>query len=165
MNNYLEEQIKMHPSMQMQDVIKLCYHATYGAEHLLHDVEMAHRYLELEFAKTEPADIPLYENISEVYCRVNIAAWKYHNKPMEQLFDMFVKTAEQKAYDDEVLLDLLAEAEETISKLQTNFTAADFRKYSDKYLAEGIHAIRHSDTYNERENPAYRLVRREFLAE
>lgn len=162
-NKYLIEQIKRHPSMQMQDVVKLCYQSAYGAEHLLTDVEMARRYFELEFGKTEAADIPLFENISDVYCRANIAAWKYHNKPMEQLFDLFVKTAQQKAYDDEVLFNFLEEAVETIALVKTDFTAEEFREYSRKYLAEGSPAMHHSDAYRKSEKPAYRLVKRDFI--
>lgn len=165
MSIYLEEQMKLHPSMQMQDVIKLCYQCAYGAEHLLRDVEMARRYFEMECSKTEPADIPLYENISDVYCRVNIAAWKYQGKPVEQLFDLFVKTVAQKAFDDEILIDLLDEAVETVSGLESTFGVVEFRKFIDKYLSEGICALHHSETYRENEKPAYRLVKREFIME
>ena len=31
----LREQLRRHPSMQPQDVIKLCYQAARGAEHLI----------------------------------------------------------------------------------------------------------------------------------
>lgn len=163
MNRYLEEQIKMHPSMQMQDVVKLCYQAAYGAEHLLSDEGMARRYFETEFGRLEPADIPLFENISDNYCRVNMAAWKYHNKPMEQLFDLFVRTARQKVYDEEILLELLEEAAVTIESSETNFSADEFRKYSVRYMSAGCPVIHHSDEYRAGEKPAYRLVRRTFI--
>lgn len=163
MNKYLEEQIKMHPSMQMQDVIKLCYQAAYGAEHLLSDVEMARRYFEMEWESTEPADIPLFENISDTYCRANIAAWKYHDKPVEKLFDMFVRTAQQKADDNEDVLRLLDEAADTVATLNTEFTVDEFRKYIEKYLEEGICAVHHSEKYREYEKPSYRLVKRAFI--
>lgn len=165
MKIYLEEQIKLHPSMQMQDVVKLCYQAAYGAEHLLRDIEVARRFFEAEWSKTIPENIPLYENISDTYCRVNIAAWKYQERPAEELFELFARTAEKKTYDDEALLDMLEQAAGILATLQTNFTVADFREYSRKYLSEGICAVHHSDEYREKEKPAYRLVKRELITE
>ena len=32
---YLKTQLEHHPSMQMQDIIKMCYQATFGVEHML----------------------------------------------------------------------------------------------------------------------------------
>jgi len=163
MKIYLEEQIRLHPSMQIQDVVKLCYQAAYGAEHLLRDTDVARRYFELEWSQTLPENVPLYENISDVYCRVNIAAWKYREKPAEELFELFVRTAEKLMYDEELMPEVLEQAAGMLATLQTNFTVADFREYSRKYLSEGICAVHHSDEYREKEKPAYRLVKRELI--
>ena len=74
---YLKEQLKLHPSMQMQDIIKMCYQATFGVEHLLSDTKRAKQYFHQEYTTT-PADasLPLYEAISDEFCRVNLGAWK-----------------------------------------------------------------------------------------
>ena len=90
----LREQLRLHPSMQPRDVIKLCYQAARGAEHLLSDTTRARAYFDQEYAVT-PADdaLPLFESISEKVARVNIAAWKTANLPAEWLFRMFVHTA------------------------------------------------------------------------
>ena len=41
---YLKQQLALHPSMQPQDVVKLCYQAAHGAEHLLSDIKAAEKY-------------------------------------------------------------------------------------------------------------------------
>ena len=46
---YLLEQCAIHPSMQPQDVVKLCYQASFGAEHLLEDFAAAQNYFMEEF--------------------------------------------------------------------------------------------------------------------
>ena len=45
-NKYVLEQIERHPSMQPQDLVKLCFQAAFGAEHLLADHKAAREYLE-----------------------------------------------------------------------------------------------------------------------
>ena len=42
--DYLTMQMNMHPSIQPQDIVKMCYQATFGAEHLLSDEDNAKRY-------------------------------------------------------------------------------------------------------------------------
>ncbi len=69
MNQYLLSQLSLHPSMQPDDIIKLCYQSCYGAEHLLKDVEAAKRYFFLEWESIVAEDKPLYEEISPNYVR------------------------------------------------------------------------------------------------
>lgn len=158
MNNYLVEQFHLHPSMQMQDVIKMCFQATYEVEHLLANLEGARDYFDTEYSQTEAADIPLYERISDDLCRVNMAAWKYYERPKEELFDLFVKTADNRQGSDESFLCLLNEAVETVGKIKVSFSAEEMRAYVNAYLEQGIRAVHHSDEYRENEKPAYRLV-------
>lgn len=111
--NYLREQVSLHPSMEPQDVMKFCFQAAFGAEHLLRDKEAAWRYLQAEYesisveegigekgiAVREDSMVgePLYECISDTLCRVNLRAWKRKGLPLEWLFKMFVKGAEEAA--------------------------------------------------------------------
>jgi hypothetical protein len=113
----LAEQCKLHPSMQCVDVVKLCYQAAFGAEHLLTDVATAKVYFEDEYASVAQkvslqkslsfkdkmdfygnsciniANIPLIEYISSDVVRVNFVPWIAAGKDKDALFDMFVKSA------------------------------------------------------------------------
>lgn len=90
---YLTEQVLRHPSVQPQDMIKMCYQAAYGAEHLLRDLKGAQRYLEEEYAAVEAKETELYESISSDVCRVNLAAWKYRGLPLSWLLRMFAASS------------------------------------------------------------------------
>ena len=83
----LQEQLRLHPAMQPRDVLKLCYQAARGAEHLLADTARARAYFDQEYAATPPdASLPLLEIIGPEVARVNIAAWKAANLPADWLF-------------------------------------------------------------------------------
>ena len=71
---YLEEQIKKHPSMQPQDIVKLCYQAAYGDDHLVYDKNALRSYLEHKCSKMHSSRLEMFENISDDVCRVNLAA-------------------------------------------------------------------------------------------
>ena len=53
---YLIEQLNKHPAMQPQDLVKMCYQAAYGAEHLLADPHSAWIYLKKEYEQLEIVD-------------------------------------------------------------------------------------------------------------
>lgn len=129
--------------MQVQDVIKFCYQAACGAEHLVLDTGMARQCFEKEFAKTEAADICVVENISDEYCRVNLAAWKYGGKSGEQLLNLFVKTAGEKILEEETskeqrMRELLEEAGETMEIVPVSFTAEEWKKPVGDILQEKL---------------------------
>jgi len=81
------QQLSLHPSIRPRDVIKLCYQAAFGAEHLLTDLSAAEKYFRGEYdSVAADASAPLFENISPEICRVNLAAWKASNLPCMWLF-------------------------------------------------------------------------------
>ena len=79
---YLEEQIKLHPSIQLQDILKMCYQSVFGPEHMLADVDRAKAYFMQEYNAT-PTDFsaPLFEPLSDTFCRVNLAFPGHRNTP------------------------------------------------------------------------------------
>ncbi|NLL88020.1 MAG: hypothetical protein GX228_03670 [Firmicutes bacterium] len=170
MNNYLVEQLQNHPAVEPQDIVKLCYQAVFGAEHMLKDAAAARQYLYEEFEAAQPADIPICENISDQYCRVNIAGWKYHGLSKEELFELFWRTAAveegHKAAEHahaERFRKLMEEYLETVRQACGAERFQALKAYLETYYREGIHPVHHSDEYREAENPHYRVVRRDLL--
>ena len=47
---YILDQAHLHPAFAPQDAIKLCYQATFGAEHLLQEAASVRAYFEKEYA-------------------------------------------------------------------------------------------------------------------
>lgn len=160
---YLKEQFKLHPSMQPQDLMKLCFQAAYGAEHLLSDPEAARKYLTEELRAVEAADLPLTEPISDRVLRVNLAAWKYRGLPEDALFELFVRSAKEPQPERNVPLEAFTAAADTyLEKTENGAFASAFRDYVREYLSGGIRPVHHSGIYRASEKPAYRVVSRRF---
>ena len=159
--NYFLEQLRLHPSMQVEDAAKFCFQATFGAEHLLADAQRAKIYLYQELEDTPIREEALFENISDQYCRVNLAAWKMHGFPKEMLFDLFYETAKTK--NNATAQDLETKLQE-ITILSENaplsFSASDWKTFLTSYNRMALH---HSDVYRRVERPAYRLILRQLL--
>ena len=164
MKTYLSEQLAKHPSMECSDIIKQCYQAAKGAEHLLFDLDRAKAYLQKEWDATPAEDAPLYELISPAVARANIAAWKFHGKSVEEMFALFAASATVPMGSDQVLETYLAEAEEVLTTHRPELLPA-WRETVAAYKQAGMPAIHHSERYRLAEKPAYRVVRRDFLEE
>lgn len=153
--DYLQEQVSIHPSMQPQDVVKLCYQAAFGAEHLLVDKEAALIWLQKEFdeIKVTETSEKLYEQIHEKVCRINLREWKRRNIPLIWLFRMFVESASfTDACGEENFTKYLEEAKMMIQKGEFPFTAEEWEKTGKQG------PVHHSEAYRQQERPAYRIV-------
>ncbi|MDD3702536.1 MAG: hypothetical protein PHC55_13000 [Bacteroidales bacterium] len=162
--DYLIEQLNLHPSMQPQDVVKMCYQAAFGAEHLLDDVHAAKQYFVSEYDSVPAKNIALYEEISPDFCRVNMSAWKANGLPADLLFQLFYMTASTPHGSKELLLEYLSLAEEVVSNGKTAFTADEWKAYVEKYKADGIKAVHHSQAYRKKECPSYRVISSRLLS-
>ncbi len=164
---YLTKQLQKHPSMMPQDVVKLCYQAARGAEHLLADPERARHYLEAELAAVDtPAQSsPLIEPISDSVCRINLAVWKAQELPVDRLFELFAASCKITPDADALFAAYLAEADALIGQADAAFSRDDWEDFLAAYRQAGMPALHHSDAYRMAERPAYRIVRRELLAQ
>ena len=150
---YLAEQIKLHLSMQPQDIIKLCYQATFGAEHLLGDMVRVKGYFDTEFLNTPENDAPLAEFLTEDVCRVNLAAWKKLKIPQEWLFNLFVQAAGVKRDGGEASFWEYMSLAEGLP-----FDASEWQTAVNEYKKGGVRPVHHSEKYREAEKPAYRII-------
>lgn len=160
---YIKSQLELHSSMQPQDVIKLCYQAAFGAEHLLLDKERALIYFNEEYENTEPHASNLYEQISPEIYRINLSAWKDSNMPSDWLFEMFVNSMKPVENGDALFLEYLKTLDENFEKLPFSFSLNEWLDFKANYLKDGIRAIHHSQTYRDAEKPAYRIVDARFI--
>lgn len=162
---YLKHQLELHPSMQMQDLVKMCYQAVFGVEHMLTDIEKAKQYFYQEY-EAAPASfsIPLYEPISENFCRVNLGAWKARNLEAEELFELFVTSSHYTVPGTRTDLNNCAKsAEKLIAKGLLPFSLEEWKEYYVAYKNNGMLPVHHSEAYRLAEQPAYRLVRKSLL--
>lgn len=156
---YFENQFKMHPSMQYQDVVKLCYQSAFGAEHILSDLDRAKAYLYGEFEYVLITDEPLFEQISPEIVRVNLGAWKREKREISPLFDAFKNSAFISENSTDVFLIYLDVAKKTMNELLPNFNEEQWLAFINNYKSNGIKPVHHSDQYRQNEKPSYRIVK------
>ena len=155
---FLEEQIKKHPSVQPQDVVKLCYQAAYGSEHLMSDYDGARKYLEEEYSAISGSNGELYEQISDKVCRVNLSAWKAEGLPVEWLFRMFAASCVTESDAEGEFGEYLQIAEQLLRSADVGFTMQEWKNYLDEYKKNGMHSVHHSERYHNWELPSYRIA-------
>lgn len=157
-SDLLKEQLTRHPTMQPQDVLKLCYQAARGAEHLLADPGRARAYFDREYADTPAnAALPLFEAISPRIARVNLGAWKAAGLPAAWLFRMFLHTAQACKDGASLLLQYIEEASAIAAPHLTGWDET-----LSLWRESGMPAVHHSEAYRAAERPAYRIVNRQF---
>ena len=149
---YLDGYLARHPAADAQDILKLCYQAAFGGEHLLTDVARARAYFDAEYADTPPRDVPLCEWISPEIVRIDLGAWKYAGLPGGWLFSLFAESA-ALPHGSEADLDAY------IAEAAARYPA--FAPAFDAYRREGIRPLHHSDSYRDAEQPHYRVLHRE----
>ena len=147
-----------------QDVVKLCYQAAFGAEHLLSDISAAKRYFDMEFEKTEAREGELFERVSDGVGRVDLGVWKASGMPREWLFNMFAASASVKAKDEAFLtFEKYLQSAEAVFEGNARFGTDDWHAFIKEYRALGVRAVHHSERYRENERPAYRIVDCRFI--
>ena len=151
--------------MQYQDVLKLCYQASFGAEHILSNIDAAHTYLVQEFDSIAPSDEPLFEYISTDVCRVNLRAWKKRNLPIDELFEAFKDSASINENGKETFSLYLDSAKKVMDNHLPNFSVDDWDAFLSSYLENGICAVHHSAKYRECEKPSYRIIKTDKIKE
>ena len=155
LNDYLREQVSLHPSMQPQDVVKLCYQAAFGAEHLLADKDAAFTWLQKEFEEVKVTEVSerLYEQIHDKVCRINLREWKRRNMPLRWLFHIFVESASfTDPHGEENFAQCLSESEMLIQQGVFSFSMQEWNETKKQG------PVHHSETYRQQEQPAYRIV-------
>ena len=143
-----------------QDVIKLCYQAVFGAEHLLFNISTAKIYFDHEFDSVEAIDGELCEMISDDVCRVNLAVAKAKGIDRDLIFNAFVSSAKIGQGENDRFIGFLEEAEEIVRSGICNFSLDEWREFLEKYKDAGMPAVHHSQRYRDAEKPSYRIVNR-----
>ena len=160
---YLAEQLERHSAMRPQDVVKMCYQAANGAEHLLSDRDRAMAYLLEEYNGVAASGGALYEPISDGVCRVDLAAWKGRGLPIEWLFRMFSASCRVLPDAKARFHGYLEAAAAVLSRGAAGFSLQEWQAYLREYQKGGMGAVHHSDSYREAEHPAYRIVDRRLM--
>jgi len=161
LTKFLLEETKLHPSLAPQDVVKLCYQAAFGAEHMLNDQAQAYKYFIDEYSATPADSKSLAEHIAPTVCRVNLSAWKRLKLNPEWLWKLFVSAATPIAISEnghEAFAEYIAKADQLSRANAFSFSYTLWQEYICEYKKSDPQSVRHSATYRDKEKPAYRIL-------
>jgi len=145
---YILNEIKKHPKLCEEDLIKLIYQRTYGPKHILLNVDRAKQYLISEMNSLSGS---IYEDIE---IGNNLIRVDLHNvKNIDVFFNAVLKTCEKingtfEEYKQNY--DLL------IKTIKDNNLNYDLNKIESLFILNS--PIHHSKLYNELYTPHYRIV-------
>lgn len=153
---------KKYPLAAPQDAVKLAYQSVYGGGHLITDRARALAYLQKENEACAAREWAV-EEIGGGHARLYLG-----DAPVDAVFALFTCSAARDARKagadrEERFREQLAILARLAGNGYFRFTAEEFAAYVQAYLAEGIHAVHHSDAYRAAYAPAYRIIRREYV--
>ena len=163
----LKAQLARYPEMQVQDCYKLLYQACLGSEHAVNDPAVAARWLEKELAELGPGpDEPVIDPIASDgrIVRVHLRAFVQHKGDTARLAQAFVQTANTYHGSREVLAAAWKQVISLAATGELPFPVAAVQKYGLEMAAAGYPAVHHSEKFQQRYGPAYRVIAREFVA-
>lgn len=163
----VEEQLARYPAMGAEDLYKLAHQATFGPAHLITDEAAARSYLLNELAGVAADDSePLVETLAAdpPLVRVNLRPFKARGADPAKLLEALVRTANAVRGDPAPMRARLGLAVEALAARGRAVEAERLRALTAELGAQGFPAAHHSQAYTDAYRPAYRVVRKDFLA-
>jgi len=164
----IAEHLARHPAMELRDVYKLLYQGVLGPEHLIASPEDFAARLRTEY-ETIPscAAEPLWEPVRPdgALVRLNLRAFKARGGNVGRLIAACLRTAEGAWGTQEELRAVWAVFVEQCRAGQWEaFLLSETLSFSGWLEEHGYPPVHHSAGYRKASQPAYRLVRSEFLS-
>lgn len=158
LKHLLQEHYAAHPAMTVRDGAKFLHQHHMGPGHLIPDEGVGLARLEEEWRQFPPdPDAPLFEELGNDLCRLNLAGCKARGLSLAIVHRLFTATARDISPDPSGL-------EQTLDLLYTlPFEGDAVDSFLAEYRASGCPMVHHSPEYRAAYSPAYRVVRRSWL--
>jgi hypothetical protein len=162
----LAAQVLRYPRLEIQDLYKLIFQASFGSEHAVGDLEVArgrlmHELRELPPGPEEPTADPLSPNGRIV--RVNLRPYLANGGDPAALIEAFVRTGRGYRGTGATLRRYWCYAERMATAGLLAFAPEALRGFFATMQAAGFPAVHHSPAYTTAYRPAYRVVLYELL--
>lgn len=159
-------QVLRYPRLEIQDLYKLIFQASFGSEHAVGDVEVARRRLmhelhELTHGPEEPMADPISPDGRLV--RLNLRPYLANSGDLAALLEAFVRTAREHRGADVTLQRYWRYAEHMATVGLLAFAPEALRGFFAQIQSEGFPAVHHSPAYTTAYRPAYRVILYAFL--
>lgn len=153
-----------YPAMTPCDCVKLIYQNEFGGGHLISDEgeTLSRLRTEYESVRQDPT-LPLLEEIGNGFVRVMLAALDQNIYPLERVNDDFIRSANSYRGKQESFEEKLSLLTGLAREGRCPFSAAALEAYLVQYRQAGCPPVSHSADYRSAYQPAYRVVRKEFL--
>lgn len=158
----LSYHIEKYPEMQAIDFIKLAFQCEFGAGHFISDTAAAYRYF-IDEAKITPKSrtVNTVEMLGEKFVRINFASYSEGNKFTDDVFNLFLKTANEKCGSADGFIKRLSTIEKHLRNTGSEISLKEV--VSEYENGKEIRPVSHSETYRNKYLPHYRVVKREFF--
>jgi hypothetical protein len=163
----LSHQLGRYPQLEVQDLYKLVFQASFGSEHAIGDPVAARLWLERERQTLAPGSRePIVDPISPDgrLVRIHLRPYLAAGRDLAQLSEAFVRTAREYRGTEAALRRYWRYAERMAAVGLLPFAREALRGFFVAMQAEGFPAVHHSDTYARSYRPAYRVIVHSFLA-
>ncbi len=160
----LLDQLKTHPALELQDMIKALYQSEFGGGHFVSDQKQGMEYLLEELdGLNQPANTEeLVEHIGAEYSRVNLASMKKYGLSPDTLFRLFVMSSEHSTGSKASFALKLKYFEKLCGMGTLPFSREEVKSLISEYGRKDFPAVHHSDIFRRLYNPAYRVIRNDF---
>lgn len=163
----LSKQLRRYPQMDVQDLYKLIFQASFGSEHAVSDLTAARRWLERELGELIPGpEEPMIDPISPDgrIVRINLRPYLAARRDLAGLLVAFVRTAHEYRGGAATLQRYWGFAEQMAAADRLPYTPQALQRFFAEMQVQGFPAVHHANTYTKAYHPAYRVVAHAFLA-
>lgn len=158
----LTDHVNQYPNLRPEDIFKFLYQSCFGCEHLLFDSFFAFSYLEEEVKKCGQDASSEIENLDGDYCRVPLGVIR-NGLSVETLAKLFVLSAKGEKKSQEELQEKLTVADKLAKERKFPFSEEEFKEALSKWEKAGCPACHHSAQFRENYQPAYRVIKKEYV--
>ena len=155
------EQSLRYPTMEVDDLFKLIFHAAMGNRHLLLDPEKAKAYLKKEWESVTPSSQePLIEIVSPdgAWARINLRPFKAKRWALEDLYLVMLLSARQGKESHERMKRYARYLMEFQESGDIHHSSELLRKTMQSLENDPQRVFHHSKKYVQAYRPSYRLV-------
>ncbi len=164
--NLLLNEFREHPDATIQDLYKFIHQSSMGPGHWKMDFNMAKRYLNSEIQTLrKDSSQPLYQFLSPdgELIRINLRPFIAMNGNIDSLAEAFVKTSNEFIQSEKILKNNLDLFSQMVKDKKIPFNTDSVHIYIQRMRENHYPAVHHSNIYEEKYLPSYRVVYRKYL--
>ncbi|WP_308585383.1 hypothetical protein [uncultured Holdemanella sp.] len=152
---YILNQYKMYPKLELQDILKFIYQSSYGCEHMVTDYAEVKKRIQDETINCSSS----IEELDGDYVRLPLS----YGLSASTLTSLFILSAKPSLNAKEKLEEKINILIHLISNKELPFSLEESKVILLKWKKDGYPAVHHSDAFNQLYHPSYRLIHKKFV--